>query len=387
MKKSLTFVIVLCIALGTFVYFAVRNQANEESSSAISPWNEKTITRLSITHEQGQFELYLRQEPTRDWYLISPRNTLADYSLVNKFVQLLVEIGLTAKAAEAPHEHITEPWLMIALGDDNATTTLSFGQKAASGEDYYVSINDTLVYLVPEHLLYGLEPSELTLNKLRAKSIVHFYPWEVEGLTLEGLNEEPIVLSKIDEKSWQMDRPYQELADYTAVSDILWEYANLRAVDFFDDVQDLHAYQLDEPALIATFKLENGSTTTVLISPKSEKANGYYVKTQDSDTVYFIRKYSFLPLDVNPKGLIKTTLISLDTGFLDQLYSADGVLELSLIRTRDSSSCGNTSIPEASVTDLLSILQNLRIESTSLERLGKTKFKVHLDRVSNPVPL
>lgn len=390
MRKSLLIPIIVLVCLGLFILFVFVLPRHQEEKSVLAPWNQKPITHLTIVHQQDEIVLTLQEQPTTQWYITSPRRALAEYGTVNQILQGLAAVGKYATPVEDPDpvaHGLDKPWLQISLGDATERTLLSLGKQTFNGRHYYMSLDDQTEYLVPTQVIDTFASAGLSFTTLRSKSIVHFYPWNVVSYSLDGLGPETVVLKKLDERTWGLEAPYRDLAEYTRASDIVWEYVNLRATDFFDDVEDLGEYSLDEPALTVTFQLQDGTSTTVLVSSKIEAENGFYLKTSDSNTVYFVRKYSILPLELTVDELTMSTLTRFSPGDLDEVAFRDETGEWIFVRAKDAWYCGTEEVSLETMTGLLNSLQGLAVEKADSQNLGQTKWEIRLDPTADPTPI
>ncbi|MCX7598594.1 MAG: DUF4340 domain-containing protein, partial [Armatimonadetes bacterium] len=124
------------------------------------------------------------------------------------------------------------------------------------------------------------------LMGLRDKHVVAVDRAKIVGISVQrrkGLN---FSLAKRADV-WYLDTPQPGKAKQTKVDDILWDIEDMETSEFIEKPADLKQYGLAVPDTVVTLRTSDNKTIRLSFGYKT-KENRYYLKTDQSDTVYVV---------------------------------------------------------------------------------------------------
>lgn len=223
------------------------------------------------------------------WSMKEPEEASADQRMVNDLLWVLtstrVKEFVDDDAKTLKPYGLDAPPVTVRLLDPQgkplSTLTLA---KASNDEGAYVRVGDSQAVTLVEARLY--EQLDKGPFDFRLRQLLSFETWDVGKMELSR-NGQEILLEKRKEQ-WELKKPKQVKAKYSAVIDLLNEIKNLKWQKVVaKGPTDLSFYGLDKP--VATFtltKIDGQSLGTVLLGKSEEDL--VYAKLQEKPDIYGI---------------------------------------------------------------------------------------------------
>ncbi|MFQ5960166.1 MAG: DUF4340 domain-containing protein, partial [Candidatus Methylomirabilales bacterium] len=238
------------------------------------------------------------------WRMAQPEEALADQRMVE---DLLWDLdGARVKEFVADHPKTLKPYgldtppVTIRLLDQagNALTSLAL-KSALKKEGAYARVGDRQsVYLVDAELYEQLDKGPFDL---RFRRLLSFETWDVGKMALARDGQE-ILLEKREEE-WELTKPRQGKAKYSAVIDLLNDIKNLKWEKLVTKAStDLPRYGLDKPGVAFTLTKTDGESLGTVLLGKTE-GNLVYAKLQEKPEIYGIRSTFLQSLPQEPAAL------------------------------------------------------------------------------------
>ena len=143
-----------------------------------------------------------------------------------------------------------------------------------------------------------------TQEELPEFSVTDFNKDDVTGLTVSGDNE--LKLVKGDDGVWKEESIPEEAIKQESVNMLLSEIDNITTSEtVIEAPEDLSRYGLDEPFRTITAELSDGTSVTLCAGAKSDLLSKYYVKTEDSESVYMVDSYIVEDFAKTPEELVE----------------------------------------------------------------------------------
>ncbi|MEA3509218.1 MAG: DUF4340 domain-containing protein, partial [candidate division NC10 bacterium] len=186
--------------------------------------------------------------------------------------------------------------LLDPQGKPLSTLTLA---RASNDEGAYVRVGDSQAVTLVEARLY--ERLDKGPFDFRLRQLLSFETWDVGKMELSRNGQEILLEKRKDE--WELKKPKQVKAKYSAVIDLLNEIKNLKWQKVIaKGPTDLSFYGLDKP--VATFtltKTDGKSLGTVLLGKSKEDL--VYAKLQEKPDIYGIPSAFLESLPQDPSAL------------------------------------------------------------------------------------
>lgn len=238
------------------------------------------------------------------WSMKEPEEASADQRMVNDLLWVLtstrVKEFVDDDAKTLKPYGLDAPPVTVRLLDPQgkplSTLTLA---KASNDEGAYVRVGDSQAVTLVEARLY--EQLDKGPFDFRLRQLLSFETWDVGKMELSR-NGQEILLEKRKEQ-WELKKPKQVKAKYSAVIDLLNEIKNLKWQKVVaKGPTDLSFYGLDKP--VATFtltKIDGQSLGTVLLGKSEEDL--VYAKLQEKPDIYGIPSAFLESLPQDPSAL------------------------------------------------------------------------------------
>lgn len=238
------------------------------------------------------------------WRITQPEEAPADQRLVEDLLWDLdgarVKEFVTDDAKSLKPYGLEAPPVTIRLLDQagNALTSLALNSAVKKGGAYARVGDRPSVYLVDTELYAQLDKGPLDL---RFRRLLRFETWDVGKLALSRDGQE-ILLEKREEE-WELTKPRQGKAKYSAVIDLLDDIKNLRWEKLVTKAStDLSHYGLDKPAAAFTLTKTDGESLGTVLLGKTE-GNLVYAKLQEKPEIYGIHSTFLQSLPQGPAAL------------------------------------------------------------------------------------
>lgn len=295
-----------------------------------------------------------QQRPMNQEHITAMLNAIKDLKadrLIMKSPENLSDYGLEQPQA-----------ILTATKKDKSTVTVKLGNKTTDSSGYYGMVNeDNTVYLLPTQMGSALQYDDQQMTALpeapsiTAENITHIAIDNRTGEDFELLNSEEEKLDNTGSNmsSWQFLKPYGEgyTADSSKISELQAKYTTftyLNCVDYKGE--DLKKYGLDDPAATVSVGYYV-SSTQALPTPETDPDTGkevtektikepyeyklsignqdnegnYYVKTQDSASVYTMASDSIdAMLKINAFDLVNTYILLPSIDHVDHITAQVG---------------------------------------------------------------
>ena len=171
--------------------------------------------------------------------------------------------------------------LLDPQGKPLSTLTLA---RASNDEGAYVRVGDSQAVTLVEARLY--ERLDKGPFDFRLRQLLSFETWDVGKMELSRNGQEILLEKRKDE--WELKKPKQVKAKYSAVIDLLNEIKNLKWQKVIaKGPTDLSFYGLDKPVATFTLTKTDGKSLGTVLLGKSEE-DLVYAKLQEKPDIYGI---------------------------------------------------------------------------------------------------
>lgn len=238
------------------------------------------------------------------WKIVQPEEALADQRMVEDLLWELDRARIKEFVADAPKTlkpyGLDTPPVTIRFSDQAGTPLTSLALNSApKAEGTYARVGDRpSVYLVDAKLYEQLDQGPFDL---RSRRLLSFETWDVGKMMLARDGQE-IQLEKRKEE-WELTKPRQGKAKYSAVTDLLNDIKNLKWEKLVTKAStDLPRYGLDKPGVAFTLTKTDGESLGTVLLGKTE-GNLVYAKIQEKPEIYGIRSTFLQSLPQEPAAL------------------------------------------------------------------------------------
>lgn len=259
------------------------------------------VAQIKLQTPKGR-TLLAKDEDT--WRVKEPEEALADQRVVE---DLLWDIT-TARVKEFASDDaknlkpfgLDDPAVTINLlnMEGKPLTTLALNM-AGTDKGAYARVGErNAVYLVEPRLYEQLDKGPFDL---RFRKLLSFETWDVGRLELSRNGQEILVEKR--KEQWELKKPRDGKAKYSAVIDLLNEIKNLKWQKLIAQApSDLDRYSLDNPiATVALTKTDGKPIGTLLLG--KEEGDFVYAKMQDRPEIYAIPSTFLKSLPTDPSTL------------------------------------------------------------------------------------
>jgi hypothetical protein len=241
-----------------------------------------------------------------DWRIEEPEEAPADQRIINDLLWDLTSARVTEFVDDTPktltpyglHAPPVRVHLLDQEGKPLSTLILA---KAASDKDKgaFVRVGENqAVYLVDAGLYDELNKGPFDF---RFRQLLSFDTWDVGKMELSRDGHE-ILLEKRKEQ-WELKKPQQGKAKYSAVMDLLNQIKDLKWEKVVaKDSTDLPLYGLDRPVATLTLTKTDGQSVGTVLIGKSE-GDLVYAKLQEKPDIYGIPSAFLESLPQDPSAL------------------------------------------------------------------------------------
>lgn len=281
MRKSTLIVLLMAIGLGAFVYFyeikgGKEREEAEEKAKQIFPFDEKEIAEITL-HRGDQTVVLEKRDDT--WFITRPIHTKAEKYSVDAIARNVttteVNRRFTPSDGKLSAYGLDDPKIVVTVKlKSGQRHRLAFGAEDFTGGNRYVRIDDrSEIALVPTYVFSSVDKS---LFDLRDKSLFDVERSAVKSLELETPRGRFALVKQGDD--WRLERPRVLPADSSEVSSILSKLTFARMTEVVvEEAEELKAYGLDHPTLVARLRTEGGEEYELMLGKKAD--DHYYGKT------------------------------------------------------------------------------------------------------------
>jgi hypothetical protein len=278
----------------------------------LAHYTKDDVVALDLQSTKGVFHIEGRpaQDPKdKDWFLTAPLQAKADRWAVADTLATKPSETEAKAFEEMPRDlsavGLNAPPIKIILQlKDGKKVAVSLGSKvrrsvprdtaSTSGAATPAGMEEKdLVYAAvegrPELLLVDtsfFSDLDKDLMQLRDKHVVLLERPKIRSLQVQRKTGLSFSLAKRADM-WYMDTPQPAKAKQTKVEDLLWNLEDMETSEFLDKAPDLKHYGLAVPDVVITVGMADGKTLKLIFGYKTKEGR-YYLKRDDSDTVFVV---------------------------------------------------------------------------------------------------
>jgi hypothetical protein len=240
------------------------------------------------------------------WRIKEPEEASADARAVEGLLLDLASVRVkefvTEDAKSLKPYGLDTPAVTIGLSDQAGRPLTSLAaNRADKQEGLYVRVDSSPAVSLVDVGLYeriAKGPSDLRLRQL-----LSFETWDVGRMVLSRDGRE-ILLEKRKER-WELKKPSEGRAKYSAVNDLLNEIRDLKWEKVVSkESTELSRYGLDRPAATLTLIKADEKPIGTLLFGKAE-GEALYAKTQEGPEIYAVPSTFLKSLPENPAALLE----------------------------------------------------------------------------------
>lgn len=238
------------------------------------------------------------------WSMKEPEEASADQGMINDLLWDLtttrVKEFVDDDAKTLKSYGLDAPPVTVRLLDPQgkplSTLTLA---RASNEEGAYVRVGDSQAVTLVEARLY--ERLDKGPFDFRLRQLLSFETWDVGKMELSRNGQEILLEKRKDE--WELKKPKQVKAKYSAVINLLNEIKNLKWQKVIaKGPTDLSFYGLDKPVATFTLTKTDGKSLGTVLLGKSEE-DLVYAKLQEKPDIYGIPSAFLESLPQDPSAL------------------------------------------------------------------------------------
>ncbi len=366
--RSLLILAVLAALLGGAYYvFEVRGrEARQQALLALRRVLSFDPAQVrEITIEKPAERVVVRGLGDR-WRIVAPVDEAADETVVEgllSFVRRLEKVRLLDGVSDLKAVGLDTPAARLALGlrSGETLTLLLGGPNPVHTGVYAVVEGAPLVFLAPTRLATELGKSPY-VEELRDKSIL---PLDVEHVRRVEIARHGarVVVLRVGERQWRVERPFRAPADDGMIRDLLWKIGSSRAHDVIRTPGPPSAYGLDRPHARLTVVDDRGVTRILAVSQAANDPRMLYAQLEGVPAVHVTDTQLLADLAIKPDLLRNHQLLVYDQREVERItirYPRDTlVLDRSGDRWRLTRPVEGE-VVRSMVENILEVLPNLR---------------------------
>ncbi len=236
-KTQYTILLLLIIGLGFFLW---RDKANhvQYQLPSLDQVPPSSISQISLT--QGDNTLVVRKNEGK--WTIQPRGYPASQKQVERILQALSDLQLTALVSESKHYERYDlngkQAIEVTARDQDTVLRRFFVGKAASNyQSTYVRLpDDPNVYLANSNLRSALD---VDVNSLQDKTVLSFAPDHIQGMKIQTTNGTAHFTLQTspqngNEKQWVADQKNLD-ANATLINKLTANLSGLKCAKYIED--------------------------------------------------------------------------------------------------------------------------------------------------------
>lgn len=329
MKKSTLIVVLVAVALGSFVYFYDSKHApkppSEDTSKPAFSVKAADVTGVTIHRKSDTVAL----TKGSDWELSEPIDTRADQSAVGGIVD---DIGsLNVQRSFAPTDNLSkyglaDPAVKIVFQlKSGASHTIQLGDKDFSNSSVYALIDDSKnVNLVSTALL---DETTKPVAQLRDRSLIDLNGSQVIALALNETSDD-ITVTKA-QTGWEITSPRKTLADSSVVDALVSSLSSSKFTDVVSETSaDLAKYGLAHPALTLEVTAQGGKQFRLLLE---KKGDDYYGRDASRPMIFRVDSATYNSFDKKLFDLRDKSILQFDPTSISTvtIQNATGTIQCS----------------------------------------------------------
>jgi len=226
------------------------------------------VTKVVIDRPDGKKTVLVKSGDGK-WKLTEPVEAPAESFEVDGLVRDVVDMRSTGQLDSSNTGGLDHPKYVIELtGKGGKVTKVNIGDKAALGGGLYVSLDSSKTAEVVQSPVW--DKLEKPVDELRGKELVTTPAADIKQIKVTK-GDKTLELQKVG-NDWQMTEPEKMPADDSAVSDMTWAIAGLRANSFVKpNSAEAKRARLNSAQMVVWFSAAAPSTRPTT-APASEPA-------------------------------------------------------------------------------------------------------------------
>jgi len=250
-------------------------------------WRDKSILTFDADKVQrmevdcGTISVTLQRRGEDNWVITKPISALADATKIRDFLNKVKNARIKQFIDEKPatlaaYGLVQSATKLVFWNGDPvnestwAASALLFGSTSVAEQWYAKRESQPNVFAVDPK---DFNTIPTNVDALRSKKIASLRSWELTQFSVASADAVILEASK-NVGEWQILQPKAKPAEYTTVSNLLRNIADLEAANFVPGTTE--QYGLASPSLKFVLKTEKGSETVALAAPKSATEPGRY---------------------------------------------------------------------------------------------------------------
>ena len=326
--------------------FLIESSALDDFTKSPSDLRDRSVFKFSPTgiatlrlQVAGQPEIRCEKQVTSNteatgqlgvWQMIQPVRAKADGRVIEDIVSALDRLKVVVFEADGEYNPanygLAQPRITVALQSmvDNQMQELQIGSDARVPGRIYIARSDhRAVYAVNKEIYAKLNR---TVFDLRDKRVIDFQRTATHRFVIHQ-GDIKIVCQKNVAGEWEITEPVVLKADEGTVDDLLFGVDALRAVAFVaDQPKNLQPYGLDSPSIEVSFMVPDTEPTVLLVG--KVKGDNVYVKAQNAESVFLVKKELLDLVGVGVAGLRDKQILDFDSDAAAKIVLKHGDVNL-----------------------------------------------------------
>lgn len=301
----------------------------------------------------------------REWEIVEPIHTKADFDEMNKFLNNLNE--LEVEAWEEVDE-LGKVSLEVAVSTEDSQTILQVGRTKSSANRVYAKLKDNLpLFSINEDVVAKLTK---TVYDLRDKQVIDFQRVDVNKFVIERPDVR-IVCERNPKDEWSIVEPISADADKSSIDDLLFGLDALKAKEFLGkpgELKDLKKYGLERPSI--KIILFEKSTFVLLVGSQKDDMLYVIADSPNSDQVYLVENDILEEIRKKPSDLRDKRITDFYSGDAVELLLSYDDKSITYKKYGDDwriSKPINVDADDSKVKDILYILNKIKAQKFVLE--------------------
>jgi hypothetical protein len=374
---------VLGALLGSGYYvYEIRGRAARDAASAaehrVLEFDPAAVREVTIV-KRGE-RVVVRADGAR-WQITEPEPGVADAQTVQgllAFVHRLEKVRALDGAMPALATYgLAEPAVRLRFRlRDGAPLTLRLGDPNPAATGVYAHVDGAAgIFLAPIALARELSKTPY-VDEIRDKTVFPMEPERVRRLEIERAGAR-IVVIRVDERHWRVERPFRAPGDDGIIRDLLWKISVTRSRSVIRPPGSLRAYGLDRPHARVRVVDDARAIRTLTVTLNDADARELYATADGSPDVRVIDAQLLSDLALEPTVLRDRQLLVHDARQVERITIRYPAQTLALERAGDRWLVTQPVTGEAArplIDNLFEVLPNLRytaVAAAAVRDLGR----------------
>ncbi len=282
----------ICAGLGGYLYFFDQKLPTtdelQEKSKLVFQVKSSDVEKLQFQTAGSQI-LCERKENTGQWWVTQPLNAKADPSTIDTLLSRLESLEKWSDLGKAQSSDygLQSPQNEILFWVRGKQEKLSFGNKAAIGNQRYAAAGDGTVFLIDEGSV-GIFNKELF--DFRDKTLLEGSVPQVTEITVRKNGGVVAGCKKDDKGNWKIEQSASYRGDQNRIEDFIRECTGLKASQFvMEQAADLVSLGLQPPeGEISLWREGQTEPQRLLIGKNPEGKEDFYAKLENQPNIVLV---------------------------------------------------------------------------------------------------